>query len=177
MDHGTMWPIPLGSGSGLEHVPKGPALVKLLEGDFVLDVVVTEGVVAPMVERWTIRLEAVDTSLYRPTLLGRLTDHPVFGGTRTDLPVVTPLDSIRRGRFIGGEADIEMWIQRGSGNLRWRTAPGGLDGGRFFEVAEVDSSGFRGRWEDGGIAMSILRRGDLTVGEVRRGYYCARRTR
>ena len=54
---------------------------------------------------------------------------------------------------------------------------GGNEGGAVYQVVEIDSAGFRGRWEDGGIGIAFVQRGNLHTLERLRGFYCARRLR
>src|SRR5437867_701493 len=152
-DHPTQWPTHFGSGSGRKYVPAPNALVVLLSGTYDIDLVTTEGVATPEVSRWRIVIVPVDTSLWPSSGFGLQRRRPLFVGTRTDMARPTPLDSLRRGRFLGGLSDFEMGVDSSIGSLHWRTDPGAMDSGWFFTVAEVDSSGFSGRWTDGGIAM------------------------
>ena len=176
-DHGTMWPTGSGGGSGREFVPPPKVLAALLSGTYEIDLVTTEGVPTPGVSRWRVLVVPVDTSLWAqwPWLYHKRL--PLFVGTRMDVRTPTPLDSLRRGHFTGGLADFEMTVDSSTGSLNWNTDPGALDSGLMFSVADVDSSGFSGRWIDGGIVMTVFKRGKLTVGEPRRGYYCARKVR
>jgi len=172
LDHGTQWPFRAGSASGPKAAPSRRGLITLMTGHYRLDLVTTEGVDTPTVTHWRIAIVAADTlSKSFPMLV--LRQPPPLVGTRTDLPQPTPFDSIRIGRFLGGMADFEMVLDSTTGDLTWFTAPGTLDAGWFFSVGEVDSTHFAGRWVDGGLAVAILRRRNLTVAEHLRGYYCA----
>jgi hypothetical protein len=42
-----------------------------------------------------------------------------------------------------------------------------------YEISAALDSGLTGRWEDGGIAVGLVRRGGLTTFERARGYFCA----
>jgi hypothetical protein len=175
-DQGTMWPTPGGTSNARDAAPAHAALIKLLAGQYVVDLITTEGVETPTVARWRIMVLATDTSREAFPGVGRAW-RPALVGTRIDVSKPTSVDSLRRGRFVGGLADFQMNLDSATGHLSWQTAPGWLDAGWFFSVAEVDSLGFSGRWEDGGLAIAMLERGGLRVGERARGYYCARRTR
>jgi hypothetical protein len=172
-DQSTMWPTASGSGSGSENVPPHDQLIALLSGAYDVQLVTTEGVSSPTVSRWRIVVLPVETPI--PGFGSYVS--PLFVGTRTDVSKPTPADSLLRGRFLGHLADFEMGVDSTTGNLSWATDPGAGDSGWYFTVAKVDSAGFRGRWQDGGIAMAILHRGRLTVGERAQGYYCAKRVR
>ena len=175
-DRGTMWPTRGGASNAPGAAPTHAALVKLLAGQYVVDLITTGGVETPTVTQWRILVLAADTS--REAFPGvRRGWRPVLVGTRTDVSKPTSVDSLRRGRFVGGLADFQMILDSATGQLSWQTAPGWSDAGLHFSVAEVDSSGFSGRWEDGGLAIAVLQRGGFNVGERARGYYCARRTR
>ena len=177
-DHETIWPTGSRSAAnGRESVPPPKALVALLSGTYDVDLVTTERVATPSVSRRRILVVPVDTSLWAqwPWLFRRRP--PLLVGTRIDVPRPTPIDSLRRGRFAGGLDDFLMTVDSSTGNLSWTTDPGALDSGVLFTVADVDSSGFHGRWIDGGIVVTAFKRGTLTVGEPRRGYYCARKVR
>jgi len=175
-DQGTMWPMRGGASNAPDAAPPRSALLELLSGQYVVDLVTTEGVETPTVSHWRIMILPADTSRAAfPHIVRKW--RPVLVGTRTDVPKPTPVDSLRRGRFVGGLSDFEMHLDSATGDLSWQTAPGWTDAGWFFSVAEVDSLGFSGRWEDGGLAITILRRSGLNVGERERGYYCARRVR
>lgn len=170
-DHATQWPTTFGSASGADEVPSRSRIAELLEGAYTLDLVTTEGVASPVITRWEFVLVRADTMAGLSEASQRRLNQ-VLAGTRTDVPAPTPLDALKRGRFMR-DSDIQMWVEPSSGNLRWRTAPGVLDGGLFFDVSTIDTVGFQGRWVDGGIAVSLFRRGSLEVAEVARGYYCA----
>lgn len=173
-DQLTQWPAQFGSGSGPKYVPRSQALKRLVSGTYDIDVVTTEGLETAEVSRWRIVIVPTD-SLWPSSTFGVARRRPDFVGTRVDVPKQTPLDSLRRARFLGGLSDFVMGVDSVTGAMNWHTAPGILDAGVFFTVAQVDSTGFDGRWTDGGIVMAVLKRGTLTVGERARGYYCARR--
>ena len=134
-DHPTQWPTHFGSGSGRKYVPAPNALVVLLSGTYDIDLVTTEGVATPEVSRWRIVIVPVDTSLWPSSGFGLQRRRPLFVGTRTDMARPTPLDSLRRGRFLGGLSDFEMGVDSSIGSLHWRTDPGAMDSGWFFTVA------------------------------------------
>ena len=171
MDGSTGWPTASGTGSGSENVPPHDQLIALLSGTYDVQLVTTEGVSSPTVSRWRIVVLPVKTPI--PGFYVS----PLFVGTRTDVSNPTPADSLLRGRFLGRSNDFEMRVDSTTGNLNWATDPGATDSGWLFTVAEVDSAGFRGRWQDGSFIMTILHRGKLTVGEHAQGYYCAKRVR
>jgi hypothetical protein len=174
-DQGTQWPMAGGSASGPKHVPPQRALQAMVEGQYDLTLVTTEGVDEPTVARWRVAFFPTDSSLLLPPFTVGIRSRAVLVGTRLDVAHPTPLDSLRKGRFVGGLSDFLMSVDTAAGQLRWQSAPGVMDGGLSFAVAAVDSTGFYGRWIDGGIAVAIMHRGGLTVGEQQRGYYCARK--
>ena len=174
-EHLTQWPDSSGSASGPDAVPPRAVMVKLLRGRYEVRQVTTEGVPTPTVERWTLEVSVPDTTTYRPSFGSRASPRDILIGRRTDPVRVTSSGNPQSGRGPGRNGPVEMWVERESGALRWRTAPGAVDAGELFEVAEVDSLGFHGRWVDGGIGVTVLQRDDLRVGERLRGYYCATR--
>src|SRR5262245_25531437 len=172
-DQPTMWPTASGSGSSSENVPPHDRLIALLSGTYEVQLVTTEGTLSPIVSQWRILILPVEAPIAR---FGSYVS-PLFVGTRTDVRKPTPADSLLRGHFIGHLADFEMGVDSATGNLSWETDPGMNDSGWYFTVAKVDSTGFRGRWQDGGIAVAVLHRDRLTVAERAQGYYCAKRVR
>lgn len=175
LSHRTMWPIDSLTGlfgSGPENIPTNERLVALLSGRYEMNLITTEGVASPVVTRWTFVLVPID--------LGNSTGprhsgyDPVMAGARTDVPQPAPLDSMRRRAYRGVPDEIEVWVNRDKGTLHWRTAPHSF-AGEILYVSLLDATGFSGRWEGGHDDPRVLRRGDVTVTESLRGYYCARR--
>src|SRR5262245_34595265 len=105
-EQGTQWPMAGGSASGPEHVPPRQALLAMLQGEYDLTLITTEGVDMPTVDHWRIEFIPPDSSRPLPAFTLGVRSGAALVGTRVDVPHPTPQDSIRRGRFIGGLSDF-----------------------------------------------------------------------
>lgn len=171
---GTQWPTATGSASGPSAVPDSATLERLLLGRYTILQFITEGVDAPVVSRWFLRVSRPDSAYLLRGADWRLRGRLVALAQREA--------NVGRGhardtsRYSADEGEqFELRIQPMTGALRWYSLFGGNEGGAMFDVREIDSTGFDGRWEDGGIAINFVQRGDVHTLERFRGFYCAKR--
>lgn len=170
----TQWPTAFGSSSGPEAIPDSTTLERLLLARFEIQQFITEGVNPPAVSRWFLRVARPDSASVLHASYWRLRGRLVAVATRED--------SAARARIKNGatsSADVsetfEMRVQPATGSLRWYSLSGGNEGGASYDVDEIDSTGFHGPWEDGGIGIAFVQRGEVSTLERMRGFYCARR--
>lgn len=172
---GTQWPTAAGSSSGPAAIPDSATLGRLLFGRYAILQIITEGVDVPVVRRWFLRVSRPDSAdLVRDTD-GRLRGQLVALAERE--PNMTRGHAQDTSRYAADEGErFELRIQPTTGVLRWYSRFGGNEGSTIFDVREIDSTGFDGRWEDGGIALNFVQRGDARSLERFRGFYCAKRS-
>ena len=171
---GTRWGRIVSDSAGSSRVPTVAVVRNVLAGEYDVVLFVTEGIPTPIVRKWRLRLVPVDSSQERPLFGPPNGPRTVLTGTRVDTVPVTA-DSLLRVRKFQSTDDVEMRLHVSTGQLEWRTEPGGMDVGLHFWVREVFDWGFYGRWEDGTIAIRLFQRDGINVAEKIRGYYCARR--
>lgn len=170
----TRWANASGSASGPAGVPDSTSLQRLLLGRFAIVEFVTEGVNPPEVLRWTLRITQADSQSAKRAAHDRSGGRLLATAVR-ERRAIDPRSTPEGDVVAEGDDRFEIWLSPSSGVLRLHSLWGGNEGGTVYQVSEIDSLGFRGRWEEGGIGLSFVKRGDLTTLERLRGFYCARR--
>jgi hypothetical protein len=172
----TQWPTAAGSASGPEATPDSAALERLIFARFEILEFTTEGVNPPIVRRWVLHVRRADSAATARASYWRTRGRLVAVAEREDT-------GARSGATRAQAPDPEMAeryevrLQPATGVLHWYSLFGGNEGGASYSVAEIDSTGFHGRWEDGGIGLAFVQRGDVRTLERLRGFYCARQIR
>lgn len=170
----TQWATASGSASGPAGVPDSASLERLLLGRFTIVQFVTEGVNPPEVLKWTLRITQADSRSVTRAAMDRSGGRLLATAVR-EQSAANPRLTRDGGVAVELNERFEIWLRPSSGLLRWFSLSGGSEGGAVYQVSGIDTLGFRGRWEEGGIGISFVKRGDLTTLERMRGYYCARR--
>jgi hypothetical protein len=165
--------------SGADAVPTATFLGRFLVGTFDILQVTSEGVPEPTVLQWRLWITTTHANAVSRCSPASCPDTIIsfpFVGLRQ--PSTQPRDTLRLKQrlFTGTIDEAEFVVDHARGLLSWQTMPGWLDAGAIFRVEAITPFGFRGRWQDGGIAMTVIDRDGATVVEALGGYYCAFRT-
>ena len=171
-----------GRGSG---APDSAELAANFAGRFDIVEVQTEGSGERHLRRWQLALVSADTAAQRcgPAMCGpkgrsgRV--YPLHGAVLSP-DVRWDSASARKGESFG-RADAWLRVDEHPFALTLAIGPPRtLDVGTFYQIREVNGpsgAAFTGRWDDGGISMSMLTVDSVTVGERGGGYFCATRAK